>query len=88
MTQEICDKAILENGGTLLKSLSYCYKNQKMSNKAVNYANALNLSLNDIRLKKYLTKLSVLLFLQYNLFLNAIRLEKCVLKLFLKISVS
>ena len=53
MTQETCDKAaILENGGALLKSLSYCYKNQKMSNKAVNYANALNLSLNAIRLKK------------------------------------
>ena len=79
MTQETCDKAaILENGGALLKSLSYCYKNQKMSNKAVNYANALNLSLNAIRLKKCLTKFSVLLFLQYNLFLNTIRLEKCV----------
>ena len=36
MTQEIYDKAILENGG-VLKSLSFCDKNQKMSNKAVNY---------------------------------------------------
>ena len=88
MTQEICDKAILENGGALLKPLSYCCKNQKMFNKDVNYTNELNLSLNVTRLKKCLTKLSVLLFLQYNLFMNAIRLDKCVLKLFLKISVS
>ena len=33
-TQQTCDKAILENGGTL-KSLSDCYKNKKMCNKAV-----------------------------------------------------
>ena len=57
MNQETCDKAaILENGGALLKYLSYCYKNKKMSKKAVKYANALNLSLNAIRLKKCLTK--------------------------------
>ena len=31
----MCDKAILENGRTL-KSVSDCYKNQKMFNKAVN----------------------------------------------------
>ena len=68
MTQEIYDKAILENGG-VLKSLSFCGKNQKMSNKAVNYTHALNLSMNATRLKKCLTKLSILFFLQYNLFL-------------------
>ena len=68
MTQEIYDKAILENGGAL-KSLSFCDKNQKMSNKAVNYTHTLNLSMNATRLKKCLTKLSILFFLQYNLFL-------------------
>ena len=31
-TQQICDKAILENGGTL-KSAPYSYKNQEMCNK-------------------------------------------------------
>ena len=33
-TQQRCDKAILENGGTL-KSVPDCYKNQEMCNKAV-----------------------------------------------------
>ena len=37
----MCDKAILGNGGTL-KSVSDCYKNQEMYNKAVdNYPHAL-----------------------------------------------
>ena len=37
----MCDKAIIENGGTL-KSVPDCYKNQEMSNKAVdNYPHAL-----------------------------------------------
>ena len=37
----MCDKAILENGGTL-KSLPDCYKNQEMCNKAVdNYPHSL-----------------------------------------------
>ena len=37
----MCDKAILENGGTL-KSVSDCQKNQKMCNKVVdNYSHAL-----------------------------------------------
>ena len=40
-TQQICDKAILENGGTL-KSVPDCYKNQEMCNKAVdNYPHVL-----------------------------------------------
>ena len=30
----MCDKAILENGGTL-KSVSDCYKNKKMCNRVV-----------------------------------------------------
>ena len=40
-TQQICDKAILENSGTL-KSVPDCYKNQETCNKAVeNYPHAL-----------------------------------------------
>ena len=40
-TQQMCDKAILENGGTL-KSVPDCYKNQEMCNKAVdNYPHEL-----------------------------------------------
>ena len=40
-TQQICDKTILENGGTL-KSVPDCYKNQRISNKSVdNYLHAL-----------------------------------------------
>ena len=39
-TQQMCDKAILENGETL-ESVSDCYKNQKMCHKAVeNYSHA------------------------------------------------
>ena len=33
-TQQMCDKAILENGGTL-KSIPDCYKNEEVCNKAV-----------------------------------------------------
>ena len=40
-TQQMCDKAILENGGTL-ESAPDCYKNQQMFDKAVdNYSHAL-----------------------------------------------
>ena len=40
-TQQICDKAILENGGTL-KSVPDCYKSREMCNEAVdNYSYAL-----------------------------------------------
>ena len=40
-TQKMCDKAILQNGGTL-KSVPNCYKNQEMCNKAFhNYPHAL-----------------------------------------------
>ena len=38
--QEMCDKAVLENGD-MLKFVSDCYKNKKMYNSAVdNYAHA------------------------------------------------
>ena len=33
-TQELCDEAILGNGGTL-ESVTDCYKNKKIYNKAV-----------------------------------------------------
>ena len=60
----MCDKAIIENCGTL-KSVPDCYKNQEMCNKAVdNYPHALNLFLNTIRLKKCVIKLSILILLQ------------------------
>ena len=40
-TQQMCDKAIIENGGTL-KSVPDCYENQEMCSKAVdNYPYAL-----------------------------------------------
>ena len=40
-TQQICDKAVLENGG-LLKSVLYQYKTQEMCDKAVhNYVHAI-----------------------------------------------
>ena len=40
-TQQICDKAIFENGGTL-KSAPDCYKNQEMCNEVVdNYPHGL-----------------------------------------------
>ena len=40
-THQMCDKAIVENGGTL-KSVPDCNKNQEMCNKAVNnYPHAL-----------------------------------------------
>ena len=52
----MCDKAILENGGTL-KSVSNYYKNQERCNKAVgNYRMRQNLFLNAIRVKKMCDK--------------------------------
>ena len=42
-TQQMCDKALLENGETL-KSGPDCYRNQEMCNKAIdNYPHALEL---------------------------------------------
>ena len=40
-TQQVCDKAVLENGGRL-ESVPDCYKNQEMCDKTVdNYPHAL-----------------------------------------------
>ena len=78
----MCDKAILENGGTL-KSVSDCQKNQKMCNKVVdNYSHALEFLLQCYKTKKCVIKLLILILLQQNLFLNASdsRLKKCVIK--------
>ena len=64
--QQISDKSILENGGTL-NSVTECYKNQEMCNKAVeNYPHALEFVhvLNDIRLKTCVIKLLILILLQ------------------------
>ena len=55
--QQMCDKAILENGRTW-KSVPDCYKNEVMCNKAVdNYPNVLEF-------KTCVIKLSVLILLQ------------------------
>ena len=55
--QQMCDKAILENGRTL-KSVPDCYKNEVMYNKVVdNYPNALEF-------KACVIKLSVVILLQ------------------------
>ena len=60
----MCDKAILENGGTL-KSVPDCYKNQEMCNKAVdNYPHALEFVPECHKTKKFVIKLLILIFLQ------------------------
>ena len=80
----MCDKAILENVGTL-KYVPGCYKNEEVCNKAIenNTLMHLNLFLNAIRLKKCMIKLLILILLQLNVFLNAIRHKKCVIELFI-----
>ena len=48
----MCEKAILENGGTL-KSVPDCYKNQEMCNKAVdNYPRALGFVIECYKVQK------------------------------------
>ena len=62
----MCDRAILENGGTL-KSLPDCYKIQEICNKAVdNYSHALEFILRCYKTQrlKWVIKLSVLILLQ------------------------
>ena len=55
-TQQVCDKAILENGGTL-KSVPDCYKNQEMCNKAVDdYPHALEFGLECYKTQKMCDK--------------------------------
>ena len=77
--QQICDKAILENGGTL-ESAPDCYKNQQMCDKSVsNNPHALVVFPDCYMTQKCVTKLSILILLQYNLLLNAIKLKKCVI---------
>ena len=50
-TQDMCNKDILENEGTL-KTVPQCYKNYKMCNKVVNNcAHALNLYLIALKIK-------------------------------------
>ena len=54
----MCESVILENTGTFLPD---CYKNQKLCNKTID-----SLSLIDIKLKKYVIKLSLIILLQQN----------------------
>ena len=72
-TQEMCDKAILENGWTL-ESIPDCYKNQRICNKASdNYVYALKFVSDCCKTVSWWMRL---LLLQYNFPLNAIRLKK------------
>ena len=81
----MCNKAILENGGTL-ESVPDCYKNQEMCNKAVdNYPYTSKFVPNCYKTQKRVIMLSILILLQYNLFLNVIRLKKCVIKQFIDV---
>ena len=59
-TQKMCHNVIPENTGTS-KFLPDYYKNQKLCNKTVD-----SLSLIDIKLKKYVIKLSIIILLQQN----------------------
>ena len=60
----MCDKANLENDGTLNSVLDHC-KNQKMCNKAIdNYPHALEFVPESYETQKCVTKLSMLIFLQ------------------------
>ena len=68
----MCDKAILETGGTL-KSVPYCYKNQEMCNKAVeNYPYTLEIVPECYKTQKMCYKAVNLILLQQNMFLNAL----------------
>ena len=59
-----------------------CYKDQNMSNKAVdNYPHSLGSVPDCIRPKKYVINLSFLILLQWKLFLIDLRLKKCVIQL-------
>ena len=91
-TQQIRDKAIFAifnyfiNGGTL-ESISDCYLNQHMCDRAVdNYPRALKFVPDCYMIKKCVIKLSPLIILQYNFLLIAIRLKKYVIKLLIDLS--
>ena len=80
------DKAILENGGTL-ESVPDCHKNHQMCEKAIDdYHHALRFASNCYIIQKCVTKLPILIILQYSLFLIAIRLDKCVIKQLINVS--
>ena len=65
-TQQMCDKSILENGGTL-KSVPDCYKNQKMCDKAVdNYPHALEFVPDCYMTQEMCDKVAILIVLQQN----------------------
>ena len=68
----MCEKAILENGGTL-DSVPDCYKNQQMCDVAVaNYPHALKFVPDCYMIHaKCVIKLSILVLLQLNRFLIA-----------------
>ena len=62
-TQGMCDKAVVENGGTL-QFVPDNYKNKKMCNQAVdNDVYALKYVTEALNLKKYLIKLLTLILL-------------------------
>ena len=75
----MCDKAILENGGTL-KSVPDGYKNQEMCNKAVdNYPHALAFVPGCFMTQKMCDKAVNTYPSIKDLFLNAKTLNKCVI---------
>ena len=76
-THKMCDKVILESGG-VLRFVPDWYKNKKICNKDVdNYALALELVPDCYNSKKKcVTKLFILILLQYNTFLIDISLKK------------
>ena len=82
----MCDKAILENGGTFKFAPDYC-KNQPLCDKAVdNYPRALEFVLECNTAQKMCElQLLILTILQLNMFLNAIRVNKYVIKQFIDV---
>ena len=62
-TQQMCDMAILANGGTLT-SVSDCYKNQEMCNTVDNYHHALYFVPECYKSKKCVIKLLIFVLLQ------------------------
>ena len=81
----MCDKAILENGGTL-KSVADCYKNiRKMRDKAVdNYPHTLEFLPECYETQEICNKASNKWFLYLIVILIVIKLKKFVAELFLK----
>ena len=78
----MCDKAILENGGTL-KSVPECYKNHGMCNKTVDkYPHALEFVLKCFMTQEMCDKAVNRCSLYLFLFLIDIKLKKCVTVVF------